>query len=255
MTGGSNRQINTNSELNTFYHDLQSGDIINCRIKLKPQEEHLLLDLVERGIVLHPSATAQLASRSKVFQSLIFKDFLVPHTVPVYDRHVLMETISCYNRNMVTKTVLKTERKNCGMGIHLFNSPEDVFNMVELGNIGYPFVLQPFLENCTDMRVIVIGDYIEAYSRKNRCNFRNNLHCGSSSTPCSLDRQQLNICHRVMKRGKFPYAHIDLVITPDESSYLLEINLRGGLKGASITPEDYQRKIDAVHQNFLVAQP
>jgi ribosomal protein S6--L-glutamate ligase len=50
-----------------------------------------------------------------------------------------------------------------------------------------------------------------------------------------------------MERGKFPYAHIDLLVTADGHSYLSEIALNGGLKGARIERED----LDAMKGNIL----
>ena len=41
-----------------------------------------------------------------------------------------------------------------------------------------------------------------------------------------------------MKRGKFPYAHIDLLTTEDGHNYLSEIALNGGMKGSRITREE-----------------
>jgi ribosomal protein S6--L-glutamate ligase len=54
-----------------------------------------------------------------------------------------------------------------------------------------------------------------------------------------------------MERGRFPYGHIDLVVMKEEISHLGEINLRGGIRGAVITPEEYQLRVDAVHQKLL----
>jgi len=50
-----------------------------------------------------------------------------------------------------------------------------------------------------------------------------------------------------MERGKFPYAHIDLLVTEDGHSYLSEIALNGGLKGARIRREE----LDAIKKDLL----
>ncbi|MBW2506041.1 MAG: hypothetical protein JRD19_03110 [Deltaproteobacteria bacterium] len=54
-----------------------------------------------------------------------------------------------------------------------------------------------------------------------------------------------------MARGRFPYGHLDLIITNTGESYLSEINLRGGIRGALITPEEYQVRVNAIHQMML----
>lgn len=218
---------------------------------MKPNEEHLLLDLVSRGINLFPSATSQLASRSKVYQARIFKDFLLPHTLAIYDAHQLLEAISHYNANGIKKSVVKQDRKNAGQGVHLFNSPEDIFNLSATGHLPFPFVLQPFKNGCSDIRVVILGDYLEAYRRNNPNNFRHNLHCGGTATPVSLNQSEKELCTEVMQRGGFPYAHLDLLKLPDGTTCLTEINLRGGIRGALITPEEYSLKIEKIHTKYV----
>jgi ribosomal protein S6--L-glutamate ligase len=54
-----------------------------------------------------------------------------------------------------------------------------------------------------------------------------------------------------MQRGSFPYGHIDLMVTPQGNSFLAEINLRGGIRGARITPEEYRARLDSCHQQLV----
>ena len=232
-------------------HQLRTGDIVCCRLRLKPQEEHLLLDLVERGVTVIPSATSQLASRSKAFQARIFHPMMVPGTAAVYDLHGLLGVISHYQRTAINQVILKHDRKNGGLGIHLFKEPEDIFTLAANNVIPFPFVLQPFIADSRDVRVIILGDYIEAYQRINPDNFRNNLHCGGKAIRWELSEEQLALCQKVMIRGGFPYAHIDLMLTDGDTAYLTEINLRGGIRGAAITPQVYGKKIEKLHMDLL----
>jgi ribosomal protein S6--L-glutamate ligase len=218
--------IRDNSTLQAQYNSLQAGDIFVGRLCLKPSEESLLLDLTERGVHLIPSGLSQLTSRS-------------------------INSISDYQKNSITKMVTKHDRRNAGMGIHLWDSVEDVFTHASFNNIPFPFVIQPFMPDCKDIRVIVLDDYLEAYRRYNPYNFRNNLHHGGQSEPCQLSDKQLTLCKEVMERGRFPYGHLDILVTREGGSFLGEINLRGGIRGAKITPKEYQAKIDAIHQRLL----
>jgi len=253
LTVRSRRIINSNRELQEPGLEAASGDIICCRLRLKYEEEHLLLDLVERGVILIPSATSQLASRSKTFQARILAPFMIPHTRVIYDIHGLLETVSLYGRNNIEKVVLKHDRKNAGLGIHLFRDIEDVYTQAANNVLPFPFVLQPFVEGSRDVRVIIIGTYIEAYERSNPDNFRNNLHCGGNADPVSLSPEQLDFCRRIMERGGFPYAHLDLMLTGDNETYLAEINLRGGIRGAAIDPGSYRDKVRALENRLLEA--
>lgn len=245
------RIITTNQLLRRKYHRLQNGDYVIGRVRIKKTEEHLLLDLVERGITLFPSALSQQLCRSKTFQALLFAGEMLPLTQPIHDQHDMLETVNLYHQHGVGKVVTKDDRKNAGMGIHLWTNVEEVFTHSSLGSLPFPFVIQPFAENSIDIRVILLGKYQEAYSRTNPHNFRNNLHCGGHSTPCELTDAQWNLCANIMKRGKFPYAHIDLMVLGSGKTYLAEVNLRGGIKGALISPAEYKKIVVDIHQEFV----
>lgn len=243
--------IRDNQTLFSRYNQLQKNDIICTRIRLKPGEELLLTDLCERGVKLIPSATAQLASRSKCYQTRVFSDFMLPGTLPIYDAHALLKATSYYRQHQHTRLILKCDRKNAGLGVHIFHDIEDLYNQVNGGGYEFPFVIQPFQKDSRDIRIIILGEYIEAYERTNRYNFRKNLHCGGKSTPHALTGSQLLFCRKVMEHGRFDYAHIDLIISPEGDHHLMEINLRGGLKGADICSRSYKSKLDSLHEELL----
>ncbi len=243
--------VRDNQTFFASYQQLTKHDNVVGRLRLKPGEEHLLIDLLARGIRLIPSATAQLASRSKVFQARIFGNFMPDDTLAIYDAHTLLQVSSLYQRRGYRKVVLKLDRKNAGLGVHIFDSIEDLYNQVCGTNYPFPFVVQPFQEQCRDIRAIILGDYCEAYERKNAFNFRQNLHCGGDATPCPLSGRQMTFCREIMDRGGFPYAHLDLMITAEGDCRLVEINLRGGLRGASLSGSEYQRRVEAIHQELL----
>ncbi len=243
--------IRDNQTLFSSYQKLEKDDIIVGRLRLKPGEEHLLTDLLARGIRMLPSATAQLASRSKVFQAQIFSDYLPPDTMAIYDARTLLQVSSLYLQRGHQKVVMKHDRKNAGIGVHIFAGVEDLYNQVSVAAYPFPFVIQPFQPECRDIRVIIINGYSEAYERSNPFNFRQNLHCGGTATPYTLSDRQLKFCLEVMDRGVFPYAHLDLLLTADGEIRLMEINLRGGLRGAKISGQEYQTRIEVVHRKIL----
>jgi glutathione synthase/RimK-type ligase-like ATP-grasp enzyme len=240
--------ITDNSALRARYAELASGDLILGRVALKSGEELLLLDLVERGVMLFPSALSQLASRAKTLQAKLFGAWMLPLTQVICDQHDLLESINLYNRENVTRVVTKHDRRNAGLGIHLWPSVEEVYTHASFNSMPFPFVLQPFQPDCRDLRVIMLGDYVEAYERHNPHNFRHNLHCGGASLACEPTAAQLAMCREIMNRGKYPYAHLDLMTTAEGACFLAEINLRGGIRGARITPADYRQKVEDIHQ-------
>lgn len=246
------RQIyRDSSTLLDRYDALRQGDVVVGRLRLKPGEEHLLLDLESRGIILMPSATAQMCSRSKVYQTRILGRFMVPGSQAVYTLNDMLTLVSAYGRDGVTEVVCKLDRANGGLGILRFSSVEDVYNQAVLGSLHFPFVVQPFVARARDVRVVLLGEHVEAYERSNPDNFRNNLHCGGEAVAWELEEIQLGLCRAIMERAGFAYAHIDLLIAPDGTSYLNEINLRGGLKGATIDQQDYLDRVGSIHERFV----
>lgn len=172
---------------------------------------------------------------------------MLPGTTVIYTMHDLLQAVDSFGQAVIEKVVVKQEGKNGGLGIFLFKTIEDVYTQSAMGVLPFPFVLQPFFSDYRDLRIIILGDYIETYARSNPNNFRQNLHCGGTPKHCTLTDAQLALCRKIMRRGNFPYAHIDLMVAGDDTTYLTEINLRGGLRGARISSPEYQRLVDEIH--------
>lgn len=243
--------IRTNEEFRTKFHELSSSDIIIGCLNIKPAEEYIFTDLLSRGVVLFPSALSQQLSRSKCFQSAVFTKYMVPSTTVIRDKNDILSAITNFNSLKINKVITKQDRANCGIGINLWASIEDIYNNVSFGHIKFPFVLQPFIENVLDVRIIILGDYLEAYWRKNNNNIRNNISRGGESGVYNLSENELMLCREIMQRGQFPYAHIDLMITPQNEIFLSEIALRGGIKGAQISPDNYLKQIKKLEGLFI----
>lgn len=239
--------IRTNRELKERYDELKAGDTFIGLLSFKNVKHRVLIDLLERGVRFFPSALSQMLGRSKVAQALAFRQWMIPRTLIIARRADVMHAINTYNQHGIGAVVTKEDHLQCGFGIHQWESIEAVYNQAAFNTISYPFVLQPFLETYTDMRVIIAGDYSEAYIRENQNNFRMNLTAGGTSRPYTPTNDQLALCHSVMERGKFPYAHMDLLVTKDGHNYLSEIALNGGMKGARIRREE----LDTLKKDLL----
>ncbi len=244
------RIVTDNKTFFDAYHELQAGDIVVGRIRLRPGEESLLVDLVSRGIHLIPSATAQLCSRSKVLQAGLLGKFMGPGTHPVHDLHDMLRLVGEYGEG--DRVICKLDRANGGTGILCFSSVEDVYNQAVLGTLAFPFVVQPFYADCRDIRVVVLGDMVEAYERRNSRNFRHNLHFGGVSSPWALTAEQRDLCRRIMQRAGFPYAHLDFLVARTGETWLTEINLRGGLRGAGLNQKDYLAQVERIHEEMVL---
>ncbi len=242
--------IKGNRELKDHYHELCSGDISIGTISSRHMKSFMLIDLLERNVNCLPSPLSQILNSSKAAQALILRDWMLPHTCVITRRTDLIETINTYNKNSIGPVVTKENHLHCGYGVRRWDTIEALYSFMALSESSYPFVVQPFMENFTDIRVVVVEDYIEAYSRYNPNNFRMNISAGGSSHPYELKKEEKDFCYAVMKRGKFPFAHIDLMITENGDKYLSEIALNGGIKGASVSREELDKKKQDVLENI-----
>lgn len=223
--------VRSRNELQEHYHRLGAGDIVVMTARLRSA---FLVDLLQRGVAVIPSPLSQLLSRSKVAQAELLNAFMHPLTLAIRRRKDLLEAVNLYGHEQIGAVISKQEHLHCGHGVRYWDHIETLYSFCGLDRNAYPFVLQPFAENFDDLRVIMVGDYEEAYVRCNSAGFRGNLSAGGVSHPYTLSPDQRDFCHQITERTRFPYAHIDLQIMADGTCYLLEIALNGGIRGSRL---------------------
>jgi len=240
-------------KLKEYFLKLKKGDLIAIRIPFKDEEKLLMVDLIARGVEAYPSFLSQVLCSSKTLQAEVLKEFMLPFTRVVRDKHSLLMIMQEYKENSLEGAVItKEDKANCGLGVRLWNNIEEVFNFAGTDVLRFPFVIQPFYKDLVDIRVIILGEkYIEAYQRKNPYNFRQNIFFGGKSIPYELSEEELRFCKKVMERGGFPHAHIDLVYVNGKGPYISEINLKGGIKGAKISTEKYEIILKELKDEFI----
>lgn len=229
-------------ELKTVYSKLKYGDIFMGTVVSKYLDQAIMIDLMERGVICLPSALSQSLTRSKVTQARLLKNWMHPLTRVITRRIELIDAINDYNQMAVGPVITKEEHKHCGHGICRWDSIEMLYSFMGLNETCYPLVLQPYMKHFTDIRVIICGDYTEAYKRENPHNFRSNIAVGGHTQAHSLSCKEKNFCIEIINRGKFPYAHVDILVFEDGGMYLSEIALNGGTKGSAIDQQDLNRK-------------
>jgi glutathione synthase/RimK-type ligase-like ATP-grasp enzyme len=221
-------------ELMRRYAELKPGDVFVGQVGAKHLRQSLLIDCTERGVRCFPSALAQSLHHSKAAQAFILAGFMLPHTRVISRRSDLLAAASDYGKAEVGAVVTKQNHMHCGHGVRMWDSVEILYNLLGFAPDAFPFVLQPYISDFTDVRAIIAGQYVEAYVRSNPGGFRKNLSAGGQSTPHRLTEEQERFCRQVMGRAGFPFSHVDLHLTADGGIYLSEIALNGGLKGAAI---------------------
>jgi glutathione synthase/RimK-type ligase-like ATP-grasp enzyme len=222
------------TQLIQAYDALGPGDVFVGQIPASPLKAVMLTDLAARGVRLLPSATAQTVHGSKCAQAFLLAAWMVPHTRVIARRKALLDTLGDYHRRKITVVVTKHDHLHCGHGVRKWENLDMLYSCLSLDERHFPFVVQPLQAVAADVRVILVGDYQEAYARHNPDGFRMNLAAGGSSRPHALTEEQHDLCRRVMARARMPYAHIDLMITQEGDTYLSEISLNGGLQGARV---------------------
>jgi ribosomal protein S6--L-glutamate ligase len=238
--------VKSNRELKSLYHELSGRDVFIGNLSLKHLKQPLLIDMLERGIRCLPSALSQILNSSKVAQAFILREWMLPFTFAILRRTDLIEAANVFNTHHFGSVVTKQDSMHCGHGIRRWESIETFYSFMALSESAYPFVVQPFQEKFTDVRVIFVGDYVEAYSRYNPYNFRVNLALHGSGSPYQLNAELEAFCRSAMQRGKFPFAHLDLMILENGKCYLSEIALNGGIKGSRIDRQELDQKKQAL---------
>jgi glutathione synthase/RimK-type ligase-like ATP-grasp enzyme len=238
--------VRTNRELSASYNELTAGDVFIGNLSSKYLKQPMLIDMLERGIRCLPSPLAQTLNSSKVAQAFVLHEWMLPHTRAISRRTDLIDAINTFAKNGIGPVVTKQDGMHCGHGIRRWETIETLYSFMALSESSYPFVLQPFRQGFTDIRVIIVGDYVESYARSNLYNFRVNLSLGGTGSPYKLDETKEAFCRSVMQRGRFPYAHLDLMISENGEYYLSEITLNGGVKGADIGRQELEEKKKAL---------
>jgi ribosomal protein S6--L-glutamate ligase len=243
--------VKSNRELKALYHELSAGDVFIGNLSMKFLKHPMLIDMLERGICCLPSPLSQILNSSKATQAFVLKEWMLPLTVAIRRRSDLIEAINTFNKHNIGPVVTKQDGMHCGHGIRRWDTIETLYSFIALSESSYPFVLQPFQEKFTDVRAIVVGDYVEAYTRYNPHNFRVNITLGGIGSPIEMDEKIEAFCRSVMQRGKFPFAHIDLMLLENNECYLCEIALNGGVKGARISREVLDQKKEALLEQLV----
>ncbi|EFI35947.1 hypothetical protein Dthio_PD3389 [Desulfonatronospira thiodismutans ASO3-1] len=240
--------IYSSRELRENFHQLGPGDACVGHLSFSPGEEYKVVDLMHRGINFYPSLLSAFLSRSKVLQAEVLSQFMLPDTFVAYRSIDLCRNQAAYTR--YGSVVSKRDRKHLGMGVGRWSSLEELQRLDSLGALPFPLVIQPFLEEARDFRVVIIDDHAEAYERINPYSYRKNLaQCGTAS-PVHMDSTLLAFCTNVMQRGDFPYALLDILQSPAGDLYLAEISLMGGLSGSSIGHEGFLQRKKLLQEKF-----
>lgn len=240
--------VHSLTELRRRFPELAAGDLVLGPLAVRPGEEIILLDLHDRGVTFFPPLLAQMSARAKTAQAQVLGHYMVPGTFVAYSPSDLAARLG--DARLAGPVVSKRDRAHLGLGVSFWQNLEALYSLAALQPLPFPLVVQPFLENARDFRVVVVGEYAEAYERLNPEGFRKNLFQGGACGPVDLSPGLLAFCQRAMARAKFPYAVLDVLISPENEPYLSEINFHAGLKGSSLGQAEFRRRVQALLEDY-----
>ena len=144
------------SQLIRDYHRLGTGDVFIGQVPSSSLKSAMLTDLTERGVVLLPAATAQILNASKVAQAFVLNPWMPPHTMAITRRKELLTALTAYDQLGIGIAVTKADRLHCGHGVRKWGNLESLYNCLAFDNAAFPFVLQPYVSDFTDVRVVMV---------------------------------------------------------------------------------------------------
>jgi ribosomal protein S6--L-glutamate ligase len=240
--------IHNNSEFRKKFNHLKKGDAFIGNLVFRPGEEFKAIDLISRGVIVFPSLQAQFLSRSKVLQAEILGNFMLKDTFVAYKSLDIVQHLPAYARH--GEVICKRDSRHLGLGLSKWNSLEDLQSLAAMETLPYPLVVQPFLREARDLRLLIIEDYCEAYEKTNPYSFRKNLAYGGKAFKVEIYPGLEEFCRRIMRRGNFPYAILDVLVDKNDNYHLSEISLKGGLTGSSMGQQEFIRRKKQVNSTF-----
>lgn len=235
------RIIRSLTDFRRRYPHFTAGDLVLGYLPLRPGEEIKVIDLLIRGVRFFPPYLAQALSRSKAAQAEVLREFMVPGTQVVYSAPELAGLSAHFSPE--TPLVCKRARAHLGLGVSRWPSLEALLSVAGVRDLEYPVVIQPFVVGARDFRAVLVGEYAELYERVNPHDFRQNLYQGGEARAVPSPAAWQDFCRRVMERGGFPYAILDLLLAPEGDLYLSEINLTAGLKASRLGQAEFRRRV------------
>ena len=173
--------VRSPTELRRRYPDLAAGDLVLGPVAVKPGEEILLIDLQERQVIFFPPLLAQMVVRLKTSQAQVLRDYMLPGTFVAHRVGDLSTRLG--DARLSGPVVTKRDRAHLGLGVSIWPSLEALHSLASLQSLPFPLVVQPFLAGARDFRVVVVGEYTEAYERYNPQGFRKTSSRGARSGP------------------------------------------------------------------------
>lgn len=152
---------------------------------------------------------------------------LSQHNIPIVESvFVSLKNVELV-KTLVFPCVVKITDVDCGNGVFLCASFEEIKDKIK--EIGKHVLVQSFIPNDGDVRIIVIGNKIIGAMKRvavDKDEFRNNVSQGGSVFPYEASEQQKKMALLAVKSLQYDIAGVDIIFDKKDNTWkILEVNI------------------------------
>ena len=242
-----------NGKFTSDFLDNFESDIIIVRgvfNAMKPISA-LLLDMQKNGVKIfdnnfldHQYSINKIADIVKLSLSSI----PVPDTVYTREFKLYPKKV----KSVGYPAVIKSTRTGKGASVFKLNSPSELESFIKTkesqGKEAKNFLIQEFIPYEYDLRCLIIGKDVFTMRRiPGEGEFRANFSLGGSVELFDLDEPGLNLAKSALRAINMSVGGVDILITPDNRRYILEVNHTAGMIGMEKATEKNITKLYVEH--------
>lgn len=206
--------------------DLTEFDAVYIRTSDRDQyfAEHLSEVLNESGVITQAGNDTYAYESNKFYSMKLLAEngLTVPDSVYTLSPETAIDAAS----RLGYPVILKTAEGAGGEGVMRVSSENELRPIMDaMSSFEQDIVLQEYIEHeGTDIRVIVIGDRVVAYSRSSQGDeWRSNISSGGDRIGANLTENMKNVAKIAAGATGFDMCGCD-VVQPGDEPYILEIN-------------------------------
>ena len=199
--------------------------------------------LEKLGICVVNSATAIERTVDKYHASFLLADAGIPTPRSLVTEDFETALAACREmRDVVIKPLFGSE----GKGMVRITDEETAYRVLRAWELNrYIFYIQEYVPHFQeDVRAFVIGDKVAGAMRRRAAGWKTNYSNGAEVSAAELGREMEELALKAVKVIGLDYAGIDLMLSEDGRTYVVEVNSIPGWRGLrKITEEDVPGRI------------
>jgi RimK family alpha-L-glutamate ligase len=171
---------------------------------------------------VHSNPKSWIDRKSFEYSQLVEKDVPIIPSFLVTQHNYRQLT----SQQLAYPLIVKETDASKGKGVHLIDQVEKIGALFE--STQKPTLLvQPFIENEYDIRVLVLGGVVLGAIKRSRTDeneFRNNVSLGGNSTVYQLSEKEAELALRATEALNYSFSGVDILQAKDGRQFILEVN-------------------------------